>query len=167
MVYESLALFAYYEAVPKKPTLEELEIMNNETFIPRMEKLKFLNMNLKVVMNLEYKVYYSIFKGIKKHEEEWPNNYDMEIEPYKKDVGIKYKFTRCPIAEFAKAHGYLDLMPAFCNPDYKMLEVMHGNLIRTTTCANGDFCDYFIVGSKSKYLMEHNRKTKNGYICNE
>ncbi len=52
----------------------------------------------------------------------------MTVRPFDKDKGIYYEFTSCPIADFAKAHGYLGLMPAFCNPDYPMIKAMHGGL---------------------------------------
>ncbi|WP_443650288.1 L-2-amino-thiazoline-4-carboxylic acid hydrolase [Blautia sp.] len=36
----------------------------------------------------------------------------------KKNQPIYYEFTACPIAEFAKQHDLLEVMPAICNPDY-------------------------------------------------
>ncbi len=58
----------------------------------------------------------------------------------------------------AKAHNYLDLMPAFCNGDYPAMNLMHAGLIRKHTCANSNTCDYWIVGDQSPYLKEHPRK---------
>lgn len=157
-VYDSIMLFAYYEAVPDKPSMEEFEQMNNETFVPAFASLgKFVNMNWKWVQRVEHYVFRSIEKQGNEHAKDWPGNYVMKVEPYDKEKGIRYVFTRCPIAEFAKKHGYLHLMPALCNPDYPMMEAAHGALIRKDTCAKGTTCDYWIVGDKSPYLEEHPR----------
>ena len=75
----------------------------------------------------------------------------MQTEPFDPKTGIHYRFEQCPIAEFAKAHDLLEIMPAICNGDYPAMELLHAGLIRTTTCANGNVCDYWIVGDKSPY----------------
>lgn len=166
-VYDSIALFAYYKAVPDKPSFEELSTMNNETFVPAMQRMGFLNMNRKWVQRLQHFIFCSIAKKAKKHEQDWLGNYHMEVRAYDKKKGIYYEFTSCPIADFAKRHGYNDLMPAFCNPDYPMLKAMHGGLIRKCTCSHGSCCDYWIVGDQSKYLKEHPlNKDSSGYLYN-
>ena len=60
--------------------------------------------------------------------------------------GPFYEFTACPAAEFAKKHGLTDIMPALCNVDFASMELLHARLVRTTTCACGDRCDYTICG---------------------
>ena len=92
----------------------------------------------------------------------------MKVEPYDKNIGPKYIFERCPIAEFAKAHGYLDIMPAICNSDYPAMEMIHSHLIRKHTCANSDICDYWIVGDGSEAAKEHPKKIDDkGYWYND
>lgn len=167
-VYDSIALFAYYEAVPDKPSFAELSAMNNETFVPAMQCKGFLNMNRAWVLRLQHFIFCLIANKARKHEQEWVGNYHMKVSPYDKDKGIYYEFISCPIADFARKHGYTDLMPAFCNPDYPMLQAMHGGLIRKSTCSHGDCCDYWIVGDQSKYLKRHPLKRDNkGYLFNE
>lgn len=167
-VYDSIALFAYYEAVPDKPSFEEISVMNLETFVPAMQRKGFLNMNRSWVLRLQHFVFKSIAQKAKRHEREWVGNYHMEVRPYDRDKGIYYEFTSCPIADFAKRNGYSDIMPAFCNPDYPMLEAMHGGLIRKSTCAHGSCCDYWIVGNRSAYLEKHLlKKDEEGYFYNE
>lgn len=168
-IYDSIALFAYYEAVPDKPSIEEFAKMNDETFVPVFAALgKIVDMNWKWVQRVEYLVFKSIEKEGSQHADEWPGNYIMQVEPFDKKTEIRYSFTKCPIADFAREHGYMHLMPALCNPDYPMMEAAHGGLIRQNTCARGDACDYWIVGDKSPYLKEHPRKTdEEGYWYNE
>lgn len=166
--YDSIALFAYYEAVPDKPSMEEFSKMNEEAFVPAFASLgKIINMNWKWVQRVEHLIFKSIEKEGKKHAKDWPGNYVMEVSPYDKEKGIHYVFKKCPIAEFAKEHGYLHIMSALCNPDYPMMEAAHGALIRRDTCARGRECDYWIVGDKSPYLKEHPRKKDSeGYEYN-
>ena len=46
-------------------------------------------------------------------------------------------------------------MPALCNPDFEAMELIHARLVRTTTCANGDKCDYTIYGDRDERLKDH------------
>lgn len=97
-----------------------------------------------------------------------PTGYIMKVEPYDKEKGPRYIFERCPITEFAKEHGYLDIMPAFCNSDYPAMDMIHAHLIRRYTCANADICDYRIVGDESEEAKSHPRKTdEKGYWYND
>lgn len=59
------------------------------------------------------------------------HDYEMSVAPYEKDKPIYYEFTACPIAEFAKQHDLLEVMPAMCNPDYAAMELLHARLVRT------------------------------------
>ena len=111
-------------------------------------------------------IFKTLARSSAKHREDWPGNYHMDLRPVPE--GVKYVFLRCPIAELAKKLGYTHLMPAMCNPDYPMLAQMHAGLIRTTTCAFGDCCDFWIVGDKSPLLKEHPQKQdRAGYWYNE
>ncbi len=79
----------------------------------------------------------------------------MSVAPYENDKPLCYEFTACPIAEFARQHGLLEVMPALCNPDYAAMEPLHARLVRTMTCANGCKCDYAICGDQDEYLKKH------------
>ena len=55
-----------------------------------------------------------------------------------------------------------------CNPDYKAMELIHAKLVRTTTCSNGDKCDYTIYGDKDDRLNDHEEYVdKDGYRRNK
>lgn len=167
--YDCIALFAYYEALEEKPSLDELYEMNNRTFLPAFTFLgKMVNANRPCMAKLLHAAFVSTAKKDEKNANERPTGYLMKVDSYDKEKGIRYQFARCPIAEFARAHNYLHLMPAFCNGDYPAMALMHAGLIRAHTCANSDVCDYWIVGDQSPYLNEHPRKTDaDGYWYNE
>ena len=167
-VYDCIALFAYYEALPDKPTLEQFEQMNDDLFVPAKGRKKPVSLNWGWGIRAAHFIFSHIGKNIKKHQADWPGNYHMEVEPFDPEIGIRYRFLTCPIADFARTHGYTHLMSAMCNPDYPLIEALHGGLIRTTTCANGPYCDYWIVGDRSEHL-KHNPLIRDeaGYLKNE
>lgn len=167
--YDCIALFAYYEVQEKKPSIEELYEMNNNTFLPAFKIIgKLVNANNSFLLRLMNLAFVATANKDSKKIEERPIGYIMNVETYDKEKGIHYQFSRCPIAEFAKKHNYLHLMPAFCNGDYPAMKLMHAGLIRKHTCANSDICDYWIVGDKSPILSEHPIKTDDeGYFYND
>ena len=154
-VYDCIALFSLYEILPEKPTPALFEDLVNMIFVSSYERVCFVNMNRKLVQKTAAKIFSHLAKKGKAHETEWPGNYHMEAEPYDPVKGVHFQFTSCPIADFAKKHGYLHLMPAMCNPDYPAMASIHAGLIRTKTCALDDCCDYWIVGNQSQDLKDH------------
>ena len=167
-VYDCITLFACYEAVPDKFTLEQFEQMNDELFLPAKGRKKPVSLNWRWGIRAAHGIFSSIERNTRRHREDWPGNYHMEVEPFDPEIGVRYRFLTCPIADFARAHGYTHLMSAVCNPDYPLIEALHGGLIRTTTCANGSCCDYWIVGDRSEHLKHHPLiRDEAGYLRNE
>ena len=75
----------------------------------------------------------------------WDFNFD---ESRHKD-GSFYYFTRCPLNDFAREYGYIEVLPVCCELDYILTEASHGKLIREYTLAEGGpVCDYWIVPDK-------------------
>ncbi len=158
--YDCIYVFALYEVLEDKPTIEELYEMNNAVLLPSFQNMpRFVNANKPWVLRLINFVFKVTAKGDKKLREKSSGGYIMEVEPYDPKVGAKYHFDYCPLAEFARKNGYLEIMPAFCNSDYPAMEVIHAALIRKNTCANSTHCDYWIVGDQSKYTKQYPRKT--------
>ena len=83
---------------------------------------------------------------------------------YDKENGIiRYSFTQCPNAEFAKRHHMEDVLPVLCNCDHLAMHAIHAALIREGTCVTSDCCDYCIVGNKNSNAKEYElTKTDNG-----
>ena len=163
--YDCISLFAYYEVLNHEPSLDELYQMNCEVFLPEFKKMAgIVNANKSFLRRLLHLA----FVMTAKTDEGRDGGYIMKVEPYNKEEGVRYRFERCPIAEFAKGHGYLNIMPAFCNSDYPAMEYINAALIRKHTCANSDICDYWIVGDESREAKEHPRKTdSDGYWYND
>lgn len=132
-------------------------------FLPAFHKLTFVNVNKSFFKRLLH----FVFSASGKKCQKW-NDYKMNVAPYEKGKPIYYEFTECPVDEFAKQYGLLEVMPAFCNSDYQAMELIHAKLIRTTPCANGCKCDYTICGDEDKYCCGHPEyKDEQGYRRNK
>ena len=148
--YDCIALFSYYVVCREKTSLEEVEEMNNNIFLPAFKRMGFVDCNLSFFQWVMHRAFVSSERKCAK----W-NDFKMKVEPYKKGEPIRYHFQSCPIAEFAKEHNLLEVLPALCNGDYAAMELIHAKLIRTTTCGNGTMCDYTICGDKDAFCLLH------------
>ncbi len=148
--YDCIALMSYYLVCKSVTNLAEIEEMEGNLFLGAFRMMKFVNCNKPLYKKLMHKA----FLSAKKRCDKW-NDYKMEVFPFEKGEPIHYEFTSCPVASFAKKHDLLEIMPAFCNPDYVSMELIHAKLIRHNTCANGNKCDYSIVGDKDEYARKH------------
>ena len=148
--YDCIALMSYYVVCKAVTSLDEIEEMEGELFLPAFRKLRFVDVNKPFWKRLLHRA----FLTAKKRCDRW-GDFVMHVAPYEADKPIYYEFTQCPTAEFAKQHGLLEVMPALCNPDFQGMELLHARLVRTTTCATGCKCDYAICGDRDPYLKEH------------
>ena len=148
--YDCIALMAYYVVCRDVTNLAEIEEMEGNLFLGAFRKMKFADCNRPFPKKLMYKA----FCNAKRQCDKW-GDFKMNLAPFEKGEPIYYEFTECPTAEFAKKHGLLEVMPALCNPDYEAMECIHAKLVRTTTCANGDKCDYTIYGDRDERLKDH------------
>ena len=90
----------------------------------------------------------------------WNNAWRVRINPDKKAEGLQMVLVGCPIADFAQKHGYMDLMPAMCNPDFDNMPELGIHLIRPNTVGMGcPVCDYRFVGDKSPEVRRYERVT--------
>ncbi len=148
--YDCITLMAYYTVCKDVTSLAEIEEMEGNLFLGAFRRMKFVNCNKPLFKKLMYKA----FQNAKKQCDKW-GDFKMNVASFSPNKPIYYEFTSCPTAEFAKKHDLLEVMPALCNPDFEAMECIHAKLVRTTTCSNGDKCDYTIVGDKDPYLKEH------------
>lgn len=159
-LYQSLVLFAYYEATGRDLSIDEMEEAINKVSCDKRKYLgKFINLNHllhKPIISLIYKYLGVIKKQSDKHRgRDWHNTWGIEINPDNHKKGVAITLVGCPIADFAKEHGYWNIMPVLCKTDYTTIEMLHGKLIRHHTVAEGyDKCDYWIIGDKEEKESE-------------
>lgn len=83
------------------------------------------------------------------HPEYKDKTWDFNFDETKHKDGSYYHFTRCPLNDFARENGYLEILPVCCEMDHYMTEAKHGVLHRDYTLATGGaICDYWIVPDK-------------------
>lgn len=148
--YDCIAILSYYVVCRSVTSFREIEQMEEDLILPAFRKLRFVDCNKPFWRKLMYKAFTRAKAGC----DRW-HDYEMNVTPYAPDKPICYEFTACPVAEFAKKFGLEEIAPALCNVDYMSMELIHARLVRTSTCVDGDRCDYTIVGNRDPYLKDH------------
>lgn len=148
--YDCIAIMTYYAVCKDVTSFREIEEIEENLILPSFKKLKFVDCNKPFWKKLMHKA----FTSAKTKCDKW-HDYEMNVAPFSKDSPIYYKFTACPVAQFAKQFGLEEIMPAICNVDYISMECIHAKLIRTSTCVNENKCDYTIYGDKDKFILDH------------
>ena len=160
--YDCIFLCCVHELCKEKIPLMEYEEIEKDLILPTFKKLSFANLNKPIFKRL----YYMADKIAEKKENKI-DDYHMEVEPYDPSQPIRYRFTSCPVADFAKQFGFLDVLPYLCNVDYYSLEMMNAKLVRVHTLGNGEECDYALCGDQGPYLQKHKQyRDEQGYITN-
>ena len=161
-VYTSLALFAYYEASEKNISEADMKSLCVESMMGNNRILgKILNFNWKWLQKIYGAMYVPMKKKTDKHiaDGSWHNTWKIEINPEERTEGVNVHLIGCPVYDFAKSHGYENLMPALCSSDHDVFEPLHCRLIRYHTVANGDdYCDFWQVGDKSDVWKEADKE---------
>ena len=161
-IYDPILIFAWYAIVPDKPALEEVQQDIYRSFFGSFGVMgKVFDLNRK----LDNKLAASIFQkanDIRVEEiKKFPESFRMGYCAYEKETGvIRYSFTQCPNAEFARRHHMEDVLPVLCNCDHLAMQAIHASLIREGTCVTSDCCDYCIVGDRNPIAAEYELKTE-------
>ena len=151
-LYMALAVFAFYEAIDRKITNEELKNLIAE-YMPKQIPIVSALLDFNKPKNQErLRKRYEKYKAIsdsKLANGEWGNNWRVEMNPHNRTKGVAFDLIGCPLADFARKYGYIDIMPVLCDFDYSTASIIHARLIREHTVATGnEYCDYWYIGDK-------------------
>ena len=91
---------SYYTACRSVTSFREIEEMEEDLILPSFRRLRFVDCNKPFWRKLMHRTFLSAQKGC----DRW-HDYEMKVAAYDKDGPIRYEFTACPAAEFAKKHG--------------------------------------------------------------
>lgn len=166
-IYDPILVFAWYAVVPDKPPLEEVQQDIYDCFMGGFNTLgKIFNLNRKLDNKLASKIFQSANDIRVKEIEQFPESFRMGSCAYDPENGIiRYSFTQCPNAEFAKRHHMEDVLPVMCNCDHLAMQKLHATLIREGTCVTSDCCDYCIVGDQNPLAAQYQLvKQENGLL---
>lgn len=170
-IYGSLIVFAFCETAVPDRSIAELQPLVYKIFMEDSFKMlgRIFDLNKPSHMRLANKVFTKSGQMDQRQAKQYPGGFIAVTEPFDEEhKAVRYHFTQCPVAEFAKKHGLTKWMPLFCNCDYLAMNELGCELIRHGTCTNQDKCDYYMVGSSNPIVKEHPRKTdQDGLWYNE
>lgn len=150
-LYEGLLFLALWEAADGKISVDDLrEITRAVMQFPAMKLVGlFMNANRSGLEKLEKRMHKNA-EWLEVHPQYKGVSWDFNFDKTKHSEGFYYHFTRCPLNDFARREGYIEVLPVMCEIDMLSAELMHAKLIRKQTLASGgDCCDYWFVGDKS------------------
>ena len=166
-IYDPVLIFAWYAVVPDKPPLEEIQQDIYDCFMSGFDKLgKVFDLNRRFDNRLANRIFKKTNDLREKEIKEFPASFRMGSYSYDRQSGVvRYSFTQCPNAEFAKRHHMESVLPVMCNCDHLAMQKLHAALIREGTCVTSNCCDYCIVGDKSPMAAEYELvKDKDGLL---
>ena len=166
-IYDPILIFAWYAVVPEKPPLEDVQQDIYDCFMGGFTVLgKIFNLNRRFDRKLASRIFKKTSDTRNEEIKRLPASFRMGGFNYDEQNGaIRYSFTQCPNAEFAKRHHMEDVLPVMCNCDHFAMQKLHAALIREGTCVTSDRCDYCIVGDQSPMAKAYELKQlENGLL---
>ena len=164
-IYDPILIFAMFEVMPDKPPIEDIQETVYDCFMGSYDLLgKIFDLNRKPDNRLAASIFNKANKIREEEIKKFPESFRMGGYDYDRKNGIvRYSFTQCPNAEFAKRHHKEDDLPVLCNCDHIAMRKLHSVLIREGTCCTGSCCDYCIVPDKHPLAAQYElSKTENG-----
>ena len=164
-IYDPILIFAWYQVIPDKPPLEDVQQDVYECFMSAFSLLgKVFDLNRKLDSRLANRIFQKTSDIRVEEIRRFPDSFRMGGYTYADGV-VRYCFTQCPNAEFAKRHHMEDVLPLMCNCDHLAMRALHATLIREGTCCTADRCDYCIVGDRHPLAATYDLvKAENGLL---
>ena len=161
-IYDPILIFAWYAVIPDKPPLEDVQQDVYDCFMDGFNALgRLFNLNRRMdnrIANLAFRK----TSDLRVREiEAFPASFRMQGYDYDRQNGVvRYSFSQCPNAEFAKRHHMEDVLPLMCNCDHLAMQKLHATLIREGTCCTAECCDYCIVGNQNPIAGQYELVTR-------
>lgn len=149
------AVCAFYEAMDRQLTRAEFDRLVEEVMRAPFRMMGVIDMNrLYKKRRLMGLVHACIARYARRAEKyrgnAWGNTWKLAANPEGREVGFAMTLYSCPLCEFARKRGYMDILPWMCDTDHRVAAAMHAKLIRHKTLAAGDgCCEYWYVGDRS------------------
>ena len=151
-IYECLVVLAIWKAADGKISVNDLrEICVGIMSMPVLKVVGlFINGNKKSGVRKFSKMIHKDAAWLDEHPEYKAASWDFNFDETKHDKGFYYHFTQCPLNNFARREGCLEVLPVMCDVDFLTAKLMHFKLHREHTLASGGkVCDYWYVGDKN------------------
>lgn len=152
-IYECLAFLAVWKVSDGRISVDELREITVEVMSTPFFKLMglYINGNKKSGMRRIRKMMEKDAAWLEQNPQYKEASWDFNFDETKHTEGFYYHFTQCPLNNFARKEGYLEVLPVMCEMDHLTAKLMHITLHREQTLASGgEMCDYWFVGDKMK-----------------
>ena len=169
-IYDPILIFAWYVTAETKPPWEEIQKEICDSFFGSFDVLgKLFDLNRKRDNRLANRIFQKTNDIRLEEIKRFPASFCMGSCSYDEENGvIRYSFTQCPNAEFAKRHHLEDVLPLMCNCDHLAMQKLHAGLIREGTCVTSGICDYCICGDQNPLAKEYELVTaENGLLLSK
>ena len=151
--YECLIFLALWKSANGKMSVDDLREITKEVMSMPFLKLVglYINGNRKSGIKRLRNMMLKNAEWIEKHPQYKNTSWDFNFDESKHTDGFYYHFTKCPLNDFARKEGYLEVLPVMCDIDHLTARLMHLSLHREQTLAGGGtMCDYWFVGDRVK-----------------
>ena len=150
-IYDPILIFAWYVTAERKPPREEIQRAVCDSFFGSFNMLgRIFDLNRRRDNRLANRIFRRSSDIRAEEIKKFPASFRMGFYDYDETNGVvRYSFTQCPNAEFAKRHHLEDALPLMCNCDHMAMQKLHACLIREGTCGTSDRCDYCICGDQN------------------
>jgi hypothetical protein len=152
-IYTSFIFFALYRSAKGKITVDALRTIAHEAieWKPLQCMGMFINANKPSGINAIRKMMLKNAEWLDRHPQYKKYSWDFNFDDNKHRDGYYYHFTQCPLNNFARREGLIDVLPVMCDIDFLTAGLMHATLHREHTLAGGGkICDYWYYGDKLK-----------------
>lgn len=153
-IYMCFVFFAFYRAAKGRITVSALRKLSVEVLDWKPLKLMglFLNANKPSGIRALNRMMQKNAEWLEQHPQYKAVSWDFHFDETRHRDGCYYHFTNCPLNNFARREGLLDVLPVMCDIDFLTAGLMHANLHREQTLAGGGtMCDYWYVGDQMKH----------------
>ena len=156
-IYDPILIFAWYGIAESKPPREEIQRYICDSFFGSFNVLgKVFDLNRKRDNRLADRIFKKANDIRVEEIKRFPASFRMGFYDYDDANGVvRYSFTQCPNAEFARRHHLEDALPLMCNCDHLAMQKLHACLIREGTCGTSDHCDYCICGDRNPLTKKY------------
>lgn len=156
-IYDPILIFAWYVTAERKPPREEIQRAVCDSFFGSFNVLgRIFDLNRRRDNRLANRIFKKASDIRAEEIKKFPASFRMGFYDYDEPNGVvRYSFTQCPNAEFARRHHLEDALPLMCNCDHMAMQKLHACLIREETCGTSDRCDYCICGDQNPLAKEY------------
>ncbi|HBI85468.1 MAG TPA: hypothetical protein DDX71_04160 [Ruminococcus sp.] len=153
-IYMCFVFFAVYRAAEGRITVKALRAISREAIEWKPLKLMglFVNANKPAGIRSIRNMMLKNAAWLEKHPQYKAVSWDFNFDETKHKDGYYYHFTQCPLNNFARREGLLDVLPVMCDMDFLTAGLMHATLRREHTLAGGGkICDYWYYGDRTQH----------------